>query len=129
MSAIEPREIRWDTAQIEDAALTVELAGSNSRVWKARFEQVLALLNSAHSSWGETRVTKDSITVADVGQGSESELRHFLESVVLQANADPEADASVQARDSIDGKDEPGPDEQMTRTFRSFATGRPASQE
>ncbi|HEY2719660.1 MAG TPA: hypothetical protein VGI52_08520 [Solirubrobacteraceae bacterium] len=129
MSAIEPREIRWDTAQIEDAALTVELTGSNSRVWKGRFEQVLALLGSAHSSWGEARVTKDGINVKDVEQGSESELRHFLESVVLQANADPEANvAAGQARDRIDGKDDPGPDEQMMRTFRSFATGDPTSQ-
>jgi hypothetical protein len=128
MSATEPREIRWDTAEIEDAALTVELTGSNSRIWKARFEQVLALLGSAHSSWGEARVTKDGINVKDVEHGSESELRHFLESVVLQADADPEADVIGQARDRIDGKDDPGPDEQMMRTFRSFATGDPTSQ-
>ncbi|HEX3850836.1 MAG TPA: hypothetical protein VHW01_07700 [Polyangiaceae bacterium] len=129
MSAIEPREIRWDTAHIKGAALTVELTGSASKPWKARFEQVLALLGSAHSSWGATRVVKDAINVEDVEQGSESGLRHFLESVVLQANADPEADVVAQAHERIDGKGELDPDERMTRTFRSFATGHSASQE
>jgi hypothetical protein len=119
MSRTERREVRWDTAQIEDAALTVELSGASSKAWKARFERVLALLDSAHSSWGRIRVSKDRIKVDDVQLGSESDLRHFLESLVLQANA--ESQVAGRAPDSIDAREEPGPDERMTRTFRSFA--------
>ncbi len=46
MSDTEQRESNWDTAQIEDAALT----GSGSKARKARLERVLALLGSSHSN-------------------------------------------------------------------------------
>src|ERR1700724_3230920 len=92
MATVEPRQIEWGSAQIEDATLTVELTGSASKAWKARFESVLALLDTPHSSWGEVRLTKKGIKIADLQQGRESELRHFLESIVLQANSDTAPD-------------------------------------
>jgi hypothetical protein len=123
MATVEPRQIAWDSAQIEDATLTVELTGSASKAWKARFEGVLALLDTPHGGWGEVHLTKKAIEVADLQQGSESELRHFLESIVLQANSDTAPDTSQHDDDSEEdhGSD---PDEQMTATFRAFAGDR-----
>lgn len=121
MSDPEPRQIDWASAQIEDGALTVELTGKGSKVWKARFANVLALLDTPHTSWGEVRLHKSTVTVAGVQQGGESELRHFLESAVLQANSDTQPEAP---EDDAEGDDEGGEhdvDEQMTATFRAFA--------
>ena len=36
MATVERRQIEWDSAEIKDATLTVELAGSASKAWKAR---------------------------------------------------------------------------------------------
>ncbi len=123
MATREPRQIEWGSAQIEDATLAVELTGSASKAWKARFESVLALLDTPHSSWGEVHLTKKGVKVGDLQQGSESEVRHFLESVVLQANSDTAPDTPKHDDDS-DGGDEPDPDEQMKATFRAFAADR-----
>ncbi len=68
---------------------------------------------------GEVRLTKNAIKVADLRRGSESELRHLLESIVLQANSDTAPDA--QHNDDSDEDHEPDLDEQMAATFRAFA--------
>lgn len=121
MATTEPRQIDWDSAQIEDRTLTIELTGSSSKSWNAHFENVLALLDTPHSSWGEIHLTKKAIEVTDPRQGGESELRHFLESILLQVNSDTEPDAPQP--DGEDDDPEPDIDEQMTATFRGFATG------
>ncbi len=121
MAAPEPRQIDWRSAQIEDATLTVELTGPASKAWKARFENVLALLGTPHSSWREVRLTKRAITVAGLQEGSESELRHFLESIVLQANSDTMPDTAPSDDEQGEKDREPDPDERMAGTFRGFA--------
>ena len=88
MSPHEQRKIDWSSAEIEGATLRVALTGTSSKAWKQRFESVLALLETTHGRWGETRLTKKGIEVADVQPGAETELRHFLESVVLQVNSE-----------------------------------------
>lgn len=123
MAAPEPRQIEWGSAQIEGGTLTVELAGASSKAWRARFENVLTLLDTAHSSWGEVSLIKKAIKVADVGQGSEADLRHFLESIVLQANSDTEPDAPLPDDEGEDH--EPNTDEQIAETFRGFAAEQP----
>jgi hypothetical protein len=120
MAALEPRKIDWASALIEDGTLTVELTGKGSKAWKGRFENVLALLDTPHTAWGEIRLNKSSVKVTDVHQGTEPELRHFLESVVLQANTDTQSEAPEDA-ETDDAGEEPGVDEQMTATFRTFA--------
>ena len=75
---------------------------------------------------------KKSVRVADVSEGSEERLRHFLESVVEQANADHRPDESedddddsgsdAEERDDDDAADEPGPDAEMSERFRSFGS-------
>ncbi len=121
MADPEPRQIDWASAQTEDGTLTVELTGKNSKAWKARFENVLALLDTPHSAWGAVHLNKNAIEVAEVRQGTESELRHLLESAVLQANSDTQPKAPEAAAETDDAGDERGIDEQMTQTFRAFA--------
>lgn len=120
MTAPEPRAIEWASSEVEDATLTVELTGSSSKAWKSRFEGVLAMLDSPHSRWGAVRITKKGIEVTGLQQGSESELRHFLESIVLQVNTDTEPDVPRED-EQLEEDHEPDPDERMTETFRGFA--------
>ena len=123
MAELEQRHIDWASAQTEGATLTVELTGASAKPWKAKFRSVLALLDTPHSSWGEVRLTKHAIEVEDVQPGSESDLRHFLESVVLQANS--EAEPQTQDHDTAEETEggEPSADEQMTAAFRAFSDG------
>ena len=73
-------------------------------------------LHSGGSHWGAIKVTKKKVTVADVTAGAEHDLRHLLESAVMQANADfaaPEEDTEHERSDQ---------DQQMTDAFREFAS-------
>jgi len=121
MATPEPRQIDWASAQMEDGALTVELTGKGSKAWKARFENVQALLDTPHATWGEVRLNKSAVKVAGVQQGVEPELRHFLESVVLQANSDTQPETPEDDAETDDASEESDLDEQMTATFRAFA--------
>ncbi|MFZ2112483.1 MAG: hypothetical protein WAU77_01980 [Solirubrobacteraceae bacterium] len=66
---------------------------------------------------GRGSPSQSTVNVAGVQQGSEPELRHFLESVVLQANSDTQPEAP----EDDDAGGEPDVDEQMTATFKTFA--------
>jgi hypothetical protein len=126
MADPEPRNIDWATAETQGATLTVGLTGSSSKAFKQRFERVLALLDTPHSHWGEVRVNRKVVEVAGVQQGAEGELRHFLESVVLEANselASPE-ESTDDAEEETPPVDEAArADRQMTAAFRAFADG------
>ncbi len=121
MADPEPRQIDWASAQIEAGMLTVDLTGKGSKIWKAHFENVLALLDTPHTTWGAVRLNKSAIRVVGVQQGTEPELCHFLESVVLQANSDTQPEAPEDGAETDDAGEEPDVDEQMTATFRAFA--------
>ena len=54
-------------------------------------------------------------------QGTEPELRHFLESVVLQANSDTQPEAQEDDAATDGAGEESDVDEQMAATFRTFA--------
>ena len=120
-------KLNWTTAKVDDSKLTVDLDGDLPSGWKDSFDAVARLLaNSAE--WGEVSLKgKKSVRVADVSEGSEERLRHFLESVVAQANADhrreePEDDDDGDEDDEggDDGRDDAGPDAEMSDRFRSF---------
>jgi hypothetical protein len=123
MTAPEQRSIDWASAEVQAATLTVELTGARAKAWKQRFERVLALLETAHSRWGEVRVDKQGIQVAEVQPGTETELRHFLESVVLQVNSElPQSEETQQGSEAEPDLDEEArADRQMTAAFRAFA--------
>ncbi len=120
MSGPEQRQIDWASAEIKDRALTVRLTGKAGRGWAMHFNGVLGLLEQNAARWGEITVRKDTIEVADVQEGSEGDLRHLLESALLQVNADfepnPDRDAPEAAHDP-----ERAIEEGMSDTFRGFA--------
>ena len=123
-------KLNWSTAKVEDSKLTVDLDGELPSGWKDSFDAVARLLSSS-AEWGEVTLKgKKSVRVTDVSEGSEERLRHFLESVVEQSNADhrpdePEDDdesgSDDDERDDDDAAGEPGPDAEMSERFRSFA--------
>jgi len=109
-------EIEWGSASVDGARLTVALTGKPSKDWREAFERVFERLGSRGSGWGDIELAKRELQVDAVEPGAENDLRHLLESVVLQANA------SIGAEPGDDEAEErSGPDEEMTERFRSFA--------
>jgi hypothetical protein len=109
----------WSSAEVRDGKLEVVLRGEPPKGWKDAFGRTVTLLPGGQ--WGKVTVTKDRIRVDDVADGCEDRLRHFLESVVQQANAT--AEPAEQEVPDEDPDDEPnGLDAAMTQRFRSFAT-------
>jgi hypothetical protein len=122
MSAPEQRAIDWSSAEIDDARLTVALTGKGSKAFKERFEGVVSLLDTAHGRWGEIHVTKGGIEVDAVEPGAESELRHFLESVVLEVNSElPPGEDDGRNGASLEVDEAAQADRQMAAAFRAFA--------
>jgi hypothetical protein len=126
------RHIDWSSAEVKGSKLSVAIGGDgeNAKQWSARVQSVLKVLDRSGGRWGEIKVAKDKIEVADLREGSEPELRHLLESAVLQANADlaPDDDEDSEdgsQKDGDDGEDGEGrsADAEMTGAFRSFASG------
>lgn len=125
-------KLNWSTAKVEDSKLTVDLDGEPPSGWNESFDAVARLL-AGSADWGEVKLKgKKSVRVSDVPEGSEERLRHFLESVVEQANADhrpeeserdeaDESDEDDEDKGGDDGRDEAGPDAEMSERFRSFA--------
>ena len=105
-------EIDWSTAQVSDAELVVALAPSPPPDWRARAKGAIALLERSGQPWEAIKVKKDRIVVSGVGEGSEDDVRHFVESIVLQANAGE----GEEAEEHVDEADE-----RMTSAFQSFA--------
>jgi hypothetical protein len=108
--------IDWSTAEVDDGQLTVEVGGRHSKDWTERLEQVLEQLGRGGNRWGEIEVGKKKLRVDAVERGAEADLRHFLETAVLQANAD----APPKASKTSDGERSDA-DQEMTDVFRSFA--------
>ena len=122
-------KLNWSTAKVEDSKLTVDLDGELPSGWKGSFDAVARLL-SGSTDWGEVSLKKKSVGVIGVSEGSEERLRHFLESVVEQANADHRPDDSErddsgddadEDENGDDDRDESEPDAEMSERFRSFA--------
>ena len=107
----------WASAEVDDGRLEVPLRGEPPRGWKASFKQTVALLPSGE--WGKVVLKKGRVRVRDVVEGREDDVRHFLEGVVQQANADREAEAADEAGDGDGDADDR--DAQMTARFRAFA--------
>ncbi len=123
MARTERRQISWGSADVEDATLTVELTGSSSKAWKQRFENVLALLETRHSGWGAVELSRSHIQVTEVRQGTETELRHFLESIVMQVNSELPEPEEPPARTDDDNQraEQAQRDREMGAVFRAFA--------
>ena len=107
---------------MQDGVLTVQVAGDRPKGWKATFGRTVTLLGGG--SWGTVSLKGAKIRVTGVPEGSEDELRHFLEAAVQQANAthvEPEEDADDGSEDSeTDEDDGDDVDARMTSRFRDF---------
>jgi hypothetical protein len=129
LSMSEPK-LDWSTAEVRDAKLTVALQGDAPRGWKDTFEATARLLGG--SGWDDVQLKKHNVRVSGVSPGSEDKLRHFLESVVQQANADHHtgeeqsqegegaSDQDTEGPDDASEESEESPDAEMTERFRSF---------
>jgi hypothetical protein len=110
----------WSSAEVRDGKLEVALRGDPPTGWKDGFVRTVALLHG--DEWGKVTVKKDRIRVHRVVEGDEDRLRHFLESVVLQANAAVEPpEAEVHERDEAEDDESSDLNTAMTQRFRSFA--------
>jgi hypothetical protein len=114
-------EIDWSSAQVHGGDVAVDLAGKISKQWRERFQAVRSLLGESSGDWGEVKLVKRTIHVRGVRPSSEHELRHYLESVVVQVNAELPAheEGAEQAERPADRA--AILDAQMTATLRSFA--------
>jgi hypothetical protein len=117
-------KLSWSEAEVKDAALSVPLDGEVPKGWKQSFQRTVALLGDG--DWGEVKLRKDKVLVADVAPGSEAKLKHHLEAVVDQANAtvseadeDGDSEDDEAPRDDGDGEQRSDPDAEMTNRFRS----------
>jgi hypothetical protein len=113
-------ELDWASAEIKKGTLTIGLSDKPPKAWSQRLEAVLTLLKRDSSPWGEIAIGKHGISVKEAPEGAEDELRHFLESLVLQVNSDLAATAQDE---SVEGEEqtEQSRDEKMTETFRAFS--------
>jgi hypothetical protein len=113
--------IEWDSAEVSDAQLRVALGGEIPKRWAKRFAEVFDRLGQdSEDRWGAVRVAKGEIDVRDLREGCEADLRHQLESALLQANADLGAGRDERARID-DASPEQQRDGRMTAAFRGFA--------
>ena len=114
--------LQWSAAKVRDGTLTVRLDGDRPKGWKAAFEQTVRLLGAG--TWGEVSIKGAKIKVAAVPEGSEEELRFFLDGAVQQANATlvDTGDDAGDAPDEPDDEDSQGDDAdtRMTSRFRDF---------
>jgi hypothetical protein len=105
-------QLDWGQAEVRDGKLTLPLSQKASKRWVAEVESVLDRL----APRAEVDVGRERLTVA-VQAGGEGDVRHLLESSVLEANSRLSADDESGADDA--GHDPE--DAAMTATFRSFA--------
>lgn len=115
-------QIDWASAEVREGTLTVSLVGDAPKRWHKRFATVVALLATGGGRWGKISERKGMITVADVSEGSEEELRHLLESAVLQVDSE-QGDEDFERADAHDPQEEAQArsDRDMTAAFRGFA--------
>jgi hypothetical protein len=113
--------IEWDSAEVSDAQLRVALGGEIPKRWAKRFAEVVDRLgHDSEDRWGAVKVAKGEIAVHDLHEGCEADLRHQLESALLQANADLGAGRDERAQVD-DANPEQQRDGRMTAAFREFA--------
>ncbi|HEY2181140.1 MAG TPA: hypothetical protein VGH09_05655 [Solirubrobacteraceae bacterium] len=114
-------EIDWSSAEVHGGDVTVELAGKVSKQSRERFEAVRSLLGESSGGWDEVKLVKRTIHVRGLRPGEEHELRHFLDTVVVQVNAElPSRDEEAEQASGPSDRAAIA-DAEMTATLRSFA--------
>jgi hypothetical protein len=113
----DPTQIDWSSATVDDGRLTVALTGKPSSEWTEAATRVAERLQETGKRFGELKVSKKKLAIDGVTPGSEPDVRHLLESAVLQANATVAA-ADDEGKDDDDDRSDD--DQQMTDAFRGF---------
>ncbi len=112
-------QLEWSAAEVSDGTLIVKISGEFDDEWEQTFVRTLALLSST-GTWGAVSFKKGKVTVDDVQEGSEENVRFALDGAVQEANAH-HADDDESDEDSDGDDDEPEGDEtdqRMTDRFR-----------
>jgi hypothetical protein len=119
----------WSTAEVKDSKLTVQVDGDLPDGWEDTFNTTVKLLGGG--SWGEIKLEEQKAEVSDLAAGDEEKIKHFLESVVQQANATHHSDEDEEQGDGEDGDEhqedgeeseqESDEDKEMADRFQSFA--------
>jgi hypothetical protein len=115
-------QLDWSAAQVSDGTLSVEVTGEFDDEWEQTFARTLALLSTS-GTWGSVGFKKGNVTVDDVQEGSEDNVRFALDGAVQEANAhhaDEDDDESDESSDGDDNDDPEGDDtdRRMTDRFR-----------
>ncbi len=103
--------IDWAKADAQDGKVKLPLAGRASKRWA---EEAASIFERLEPMWPIEVKTKH-IVVDGVTPGQESDVRHIIESAVLEANARLAKDSDSDADDGQEPTDE-----EMARTFRAF---------
>lgn len=113
-------QLDWSAAQVSDGTLSVEVSGDFDDDWEQTFARTLALLSTS-GTWGSVGFRKGKVTVEDVQEGSEDNVRFALDGAVQEANAHHADHADDAGEESGEDDDEPEGDEtdrRMTDRFR-----------
>jgi hypothetical protein len=120
-------QLDWNAAEVREGTLTIEVGGEFDDEWEQTFARTLALLSSS-GTWGSVSFKKGKVTVEDVQEGSEDNVRFALDGAVQEANAhhgqeDAEESDEEEEEESEEGDDSEGddPDRRMTERFRDSA--------
>jgi hypothetical protein len=121
---VEPTSLDWSSAKVREGVLKVDLRGERPKGWSQTFAATATMLGGG-GDWDEVELKKDQVRVTGVSPGMEEKLRHFLESVVQQANADhrPEEEDEDEERREDEEEQDSGDDSDsdLTARFRNFA--------
>ena len=130
-------QVDWASAEVSEGELTVGFTDKAPRRWRDAFQRTAVLLGD--DSWDLHNARSGQVRVSPIHPGEEERVRHFLESLVLEANAaafgeaqafgegeedgapDEEDGAPVDEEEEGEPPEERFPDEQMTTRFRDFA--------
>lgn len=115
MGAMALISIDWRTAQVRGRELTVAFEEPISAPERKCLTALVERLERSGEPWEAITVKKNRLIVGAIADGAEDDLRHFLESLLLEANA--AADEGDDAEDEqVDERDR-----RMTEAFQAFA--------
>ena len=112
-------KLDWSSAEVHDGKLAVVLDGKPKKEWKDAFERTVRLLN--RGTWDEVTLKKGRVSLQSIQPGDEDRVRHFLESVVLEANSALAATDEPDDGEAKGSEGEDPEDREMAERLRSFA--------
>jgi hypothetical protein len=117
---VDQPHLDWSAAQVKEGRLSVKVTGKLDDEWEQTFARTLALLSSS-GTWGTVGFKKGKVTVDDMQEGAEDNVRFALDGAVQEANAhhaDDDADESDETSDDDHESEGDDTDRRMTDRFR-----------